>query len=76
MKTVNENIDGSEIANLVEAVKQEPAPIHQGTYDLQQFANALYFKLKNTNGFSSSDIAKYLLNNSRKLDVAFVNAPA
>ena len=38
-------------------------------YDLQTFATVLYGKLNNTNGFTSLDLAGWLLDHGRSLDL-------
>lgn len=59
----------SEIEAKIETVKLEVMPIMPKVYDLQTFATVLYGELNNTNGFTSLDLAGWLLDHGRSLDL-------
>jgi len=61
-----------ELMSLIRKVKADRSPEFADVYDLQGFANSLYFKLSTSYSFSSLDVGGWLLDNSRKIGVAFV----
>jgi len=62
-----------ELISLIGSVKSDHSPEFADAYDLQGFANSLYFKLSTTDGFNSRDVGGWLLDSSRKIGVAFVS---
>lgn len=76
MTESHQHIDAEEIVALLPKVIKDVKPIGNGFYDVQQFANNLYAKLNNTTGFSSKDLASYLLLKSRKFGIQFFNSNA
>lgn len=64
--------DGDHLQTLIDQVKSDLKLKAGGPYDLMDFSDRLYFVLGNTNGFSSKDLAGWLLDNGRKFETAFI----
>jgi hypothetical protein len=58
------------VKSTVDQIKNNITEVLPGAYDLLTLANEAYFKLPNTSGFTSKDLAGWLLDNGRKIDVA------
>lgn len=72
--TEMQNIEKA-IISALDAAKLEVAEIIPGSFDLRSLANSIYIKLPSTNGFSSLDLAGWLLDNNRRVGVSVCNLP-
>lgn len=61
------------VMNILEDNLHEIKPVFGQTYQLSELANFLYFKLKNTNVFSSLDLAGWLMDNNRKIGISTIH---
>jgi len=58
-----------EVIELLEAITTKLGPVLPSNYELLTVADSLYSKLSSTNGFTSLDLAGWLLDNGRKYDL-------
>lgn len=71
MKTEQHLIEALEIAKN----SLSPVQVQAGSYDLNQLSNSVYQLLPTTNGFSSLDVAGWILDNGRKYGVSVTHRP-